>query len=207
MEYTQFETPELLECMMLVAGNVGDGGVNEHELKLVVQTTPGVAVADDANNNTPIHTNTQSATAEDGPDSVPNNANAVYTIIQKCTGGIGGCANGGAIYGELTMRSMHRVIDFMIKHTGLSKESRFIDVGCGLAKPNLHVAQYPGVEFSYGIELIRERYLLGMLNIQQVLKAASKDTMIGHKCILSHGDINQAKSFDPFTHVYMFDVG
>ena len=28
-----------------------------------------------------------------------------------------------------------------------------------------------------------------------------------HHCILEHRDITNAKSFDPFTHVYMFDVG
>ena len=102
----------------------------------------------------------------------------------------------------------------MIEHTGLSVHSRFIDVGCGLAKPSLHVAQYPGVEFSYGIEVEHVRYMLGMSNLEQVLKAAMKDeesemtkTKIGHKCIIEYGDITEAKTFDPFTHVYMFDIG
>ena len=97
---------------------------------------------------------------------------------------------------------------------GATKDSRFIDVGCGLAKPSLHVAQYPGVEFSYGIEVEHVRYMLGMSNLEQVLKAAMKDeesetteTKIGHKCIIEYGDITEAKTFDPFTHVYMFDIG
>ena len=64
------------------------------------------------------------------------------------------------------------------------------------------------------------RYMLDMTNLEQVLKAAlrhevygpdekseKESTTIGHKCILSYGDITEAKSFDPFTHVYMFDVG
>ena len=154
------------------------------------------------------------------PITIPPNVQAVYSIIQKYTGCIGGNGNGGAIYGELTAGSMQKMINLMVEHTGFSKDSRFIDVGCGLAKPSLHVAQYPGVEFSYGIEVEHVRYMLGMSNLEQVLKAAlrhevhgpdekseKESTTIGHKCILSYGDITEAKSFDPFTHVYMFDVG
>lgn len=153
------------------------------------------------------------------PIAIPPNVQSVYSIIHKYTGSIGGNGNGGGIYGELTAGSMQKMINLMVEHTGLSKGSRFIDVGCGLAKPSLHVAQYPGVEFSYGIEVEHVRYMLGMSNLEQVLKAASKEeahrmeeeeiegSKIGHKCILSHGDITEAKSFDPFTHVYMFDVG
>jgi hypothetical protein len=146
--------------------------------------------------------------------TIPPNVQSVYSIIQKYTGSIGGNGNGGAIYGELTAGSMQKMINLMIEHTGLSVNSRFIDVGCGLAKPSLHVAQYPGVEFSYGIELEHVRYMLGMSNLEQVLKAAMKDeesetteTKIGHKCIIEYGDITEAKTFDPFTHVYMFDIG
>merc|ERR1712037_324581 len=31
--------------------------------------------------------------------------------------------------------------------------------------------------------------------------------VIGHKCVIEHGDISHAQFFDPFTHVYMFDIG
>lgn len=144
------------------------------------------------------------------PITIPPNVQAVYSIIQKYTGAVGGNGNGGSMYGELTAGSMQKMINLMVEHTGFSKDSRFIDVGCGLAKPSLHVAQYPGVEFSYGIEVEHLRYMLGMTNLEQVLKAAlleKESTTIGHNCILSYGDITEAKSFDPFTHVYMLDVG
>lgn len=104
----------------------------------------------------------------------------------------------------------------MMEHTGLSKDSRFVDVGCGLGKPNLHVAQFPGVDFSYGIEMEHVRWMLGMANLHQVLEQATKDRgvveensadSIGHSCYLAHGDITEANYFDPFTHVYMFDIG
>ena len=110
---------------------------------------------------------------------------------------------------------MQNMINSMIEYTGLSANSRFIDVGCGLGKPNLHVAQCPGVDFSYGIEMDETRYMLGMSNLEQVLKAAVEDEVegnnteskIGHHLYFSHGDITEADYFDPFTHVYMFSIG
>lgn len=152
------------------------------------------------------------------PIEIPGNVQRVYHIVHKHTGSIGGNGHGGAIYGELTTGSMQKMTNFMMKHTGLSKDSRFIDVGCGLGKPNLHVATYPGVDFSYGIEMEQVRWMLGMANLNQVLDAAKKDEVggkdagegeskIGHSCYLAHGDITEANYFDPFTHVYMFDIG
>ena len=150
---------------------------------------------------------------------VPKNVKRVYEIVNKHTGSIGGNGHGGAIYGELTVGSMQKMTNLMIEYTNLSKDSRFIDVGCGLGKPNMHVAQYPGVEFSYGIEMEHVRWMLGMANLDQVLKAAQKDIAYGekknvedeskieHRCFFAHGDITDANFFDPFTHVYMFDIG
>lgn len=148
------------------------------------------------------------------PIEIPPNVQRVYNIVQRHTGSIGGNGHGGAIYGELTAGSMQKMTNLMIEHTGLSKDSRFIDVGCGLGKPNLHVAQYPGVDFSYGIEMEHVRWMLGMSNLEHVLKAAVEDgangneeSKIGHSIYFSHGDITEANFFDPFTHVYMFDIG
>lgn len=152
------------------------------------------------------------------PIEIPKNVKRVYNIVHKHTGNIGGNGHGGAIYGELTTGSMQKMTNLMIEHTGLSKDSRFIDVGCGLGKPNLHVAQYPGVDFSYGIEMEKVRWMLGIANLHQVLNTAKKDEVdgrefeegeskIGHSCYLAHGDITEANFFDPFTHVYMFDIG
>eukprot|EP00571_Detonula_confervacea_P003661 CAMPEP_0172317514 /NCGR_PEP_ID=MMETSP1058-20130122/31866_1 /TAXON_ID=83371 /ORGANISM="Detonula confervacea, Strain CCMP 353" /LENGTH=428 /DNA_ID=CAMNT_0013032093 /DNA_START=16 /DNA_END=1302 /DNA_ORIENTATION=+ len=152
------------------------------------------------------------------PIEIPDVVQRVYHIVHKHTGSIGGNGHGGAIYGELTTGSMQKMTNFMVKHTGLSEDSRFIDVGCGLGKPNLHVAQCPGVDFSYGIEMEHVRWMLGMSNLYQVLEAAKKDEVdgkefkegeskIGHGCYFAHGDITEANYFDPFTHVYMFDIG
>lgn len=48
--------------------------------------------------------------------------------------------------------------------TGFDKNSSFIDVGAGLGKPNFHVAQDPGVEISYGLELEVVRWELSIAN-------------------------------------------
>jgi hypothetical protein len=149
------------------------------------------------------------------PIDIPPNVQRVYTIVKTLTGSIGGNSHGGAIYGELTIGSMQKMTNLMIEYTGLSTDSRFIDVGCGLGKPNLHVAQYPGVDFSYGIEMEHTRWMLGMSNLEHVLKAAVEDekidnnteSKIGHHLYFSNGDITEADYFDPFTHVYMFDIG
>jgi hypothetical protein len=145
---------------------------------------------------------------------IQENTQLVYRIIKKLTNSIGGNAAGGPIYGELTCGSMQKIIDLMKEHTDFDSKSRFIDVGSGIGKPNLHVAQDPGVEFSYGIEVDSDRWLLGMSCLKGVLDAAlsqpsgtSTGALLGHNCVFEKGDIRGAKTFDPFTHVYMFSIG
>jgi hypothetical protein len=76
---------------------------------------------------------------------LPPNVKMVYSIIKAATGSIGGNADGGAIYGETTAFSLQNIINLMKAHTNFTSDSRFIDLGSGLGKPNLHVAQDPGV--------------------------------------------------------------
>jgi hypothetical protein len=145
-----------------------------------------------------------------------DNVKQVYSIVKKLTGSIGGNGSFGPIYGELTMGSMQKMINLMKEHTNLGTSSRFIDVGSGIGKPNLHVTQDPGVELSYGIEVEADRWLLGMNCLKGVLDQVSEDPLpnndnesepLRYNCIFVHGDIRDAKTFDPFTHVYMFSIG
>jgi hypothetical protein len=146
----------------------------------------------------------------------------VYSIVKKLTGSIGGNGSFGPIYGELTMGSMQKMINLMKEHTNLNTTSRFLDVGSGIGKPNLHVAQDPGVELSYGIEVEADRWLLGMNCLKGVLDHITsedpphdnsegvvddRDRSLQYNCIFVHGDITDATTFDPFTHVYMFSIG
>ena len=131
----------------------------------------------------------------------------VYKIVNKMTGKIGGNGCGGPIYGELTLGNNQKVVDALVEYTAFSSESRFIDIGSGLGKPNIHVSQDPGVQFSLGIEIEEVRTNLGLINLHHVLREKENNANIGHTCLLQHGNISDAESLDPFTHVYAFDVG
>jgi hypothetical protein len=149
--------------------------------------------------------------------NIQPNVRKVYGIIRKLTGSIGGNGSHGPIYGELTMSSMQKVVNLMKQHMNFNSNSKFIDVGSGIGKPNLHVCQDPGVKLSYGIEIEQSRWILGMTCLKGVLDAAVKeekdvdeeydDEIILHRCVFECGDIRSANSFNPFTHVYMFSIG
>ena len=147
---------------------------------------------------------------------LPPNVKTVYSIIRSATGSIGGNADGGAIYGETTAFSLQNIINLMKAHANFTSDSRFIDVGSGLGKPNLHVAQDPGVRFSCGIEVNRIRWMLSLNNLLNVLQyrihqstsgIINEANLLGFNCFFSYGDISMAETFNPFTHVYMFDIG
>jgi hypothetical protein len=147
---------------------------------------------------------------------IQENVQKVYKIVRRLTGSLGGNASSGPIYGELTMHSMQKMINLMKEYTGFDANSRFIDVGSGIGKPSLHVAQDPGVHFSFGLEVEEARWLLGMTCLNGVLIEAARQsngdgangtTSILHRCVFEKGDIRQARVFDPFTHVYMFSIG
>jgi len=147
------------------------------------------------------------------------NVDSVYKIVRKLTGNIGGNGYSGPIYGELTKHSMQKMVNLMVQTTGFSASSRFIDVGSGIGKPNLHVAQFPGVEFSCGVEMEHNRWSLGMTCLKACLHAAVEErneestssdnnhVLLQGNTIFLHNNILEAKTFDPFTHVYMFSIG
>ena len=132
--------------------------------------------------------------------------NVAYRLVQQSTGMIGGNGHGEAMYGEMVRSSLQRIAEKLISETGLSSCSRFLDVGCGLAKPQLHIAQMAGVEFSCGIDLDELRIFLANLNLKRVMKEARTNQDINTNCLVIYGDIEEAHYFDPFTHVYSFDV-
>lgn len=63
--------------------------------------------------------------------TVPDSAKLVYKILNKATGSLGGNGYNGAIYGELTIGSMQKVINILKEKCSLTSKSRFIDVGAG----------------------------------------------------------------------------
>lgn len=144
------------------------------------------------------------------PIEVSNEVKTVYKIIQKSTGATGGNGYNGAIYGELTAGSMQKVINFLVDSCELNSASRFIDVGAGLGKPNFHALQSPRVCLSIGVELEEIRWLLSIHNLKSYLSALTRDDedlSLNHAINFIHADIDEAQSLDPFTHIYMYDLG
>ena len=76
-------------------------------------------------------------------------------------------------YGELKCSSFQKLCDYLKAHMSFGTDSKFLDIGSGLGKPNLHVLLDPGVEYSFGVEDMRLRWALSMLN----LKACSPNAL------------------------------
>lgn len=137
--------------------------------------------------------------------NVDKTVSHLYRVIQKSTGSVGGYGHNGPIYGEITMGTFQKVVDALAEHTGFDASSSFVDIGSGLGKPNLHVALNPGVRLSYGVELEELRWQLSMHNLRFVLNEVAE--MRKSVVYFGHDDATNMESFEPFTHVYMFDVG
>lgn len=150
----------------------------------------------------------------------PSPVQRVYRLVHKLTGSIGGNGYSGPIYGELTMHSMQKVVSKMMEVSDFGPSSRFIDVGSGIGKPNLHVAQHPGVAFSCGVEMEYTRWTLGMTCLKAVVDeaataaaatsaSANSDDWVhpATTTLFLHENIMEADTLDPFTHVYMFSIG
>ncbi len=139
---------------------------------------------------------------------VPASVKRVYSMIGKTTGSLGGNGATGAIYGELTVGSFQKIVDLLKAHCNLNCNSRFVDVGSGLGKPSFHVAQDPGCQMSFGVELEELRWRLSIHNHRSMLRATTQiDCSPPVNVFFLHADMQQAQTFDPFTHVYSCDVG
>jgi len=103
------------------------------------------------------------------------------------------------------MGTFQKVVDALCEHTGFDASSAFVDIGSGLGKPNLHVALNPGVRLSYGVELEELRWQLSMHNLRFVLNEVPE--MRKSVVYFANSDATDMDHFEPFTHVYMFDVG
>ena len=74
--------------------------------------------------------------------AVPQHVKHLYSTIRGAIGNLGGAGAGGAIYGEVTMTSFHRLLLYLQSTTNLNADSIFVDIGAGLGKPNLHAAAH-----------------------------------------------------------------
>jgi hypothetical protein len=53
----------------------------------------------------------------------------LYSTIRSAIGPLGGAGAGGAIYGEVTMTSFHRLLLYLQSTTHLNNDSIFLDIG------------------------------------------------------------------------------
>ena len=97
------------------------------------------------------------------------------------------------------------VVSSLIEKTKLSNTSRILDIGSGLGQPTMHFHIYPGVALSYGIEVSQMRHVRAIENLEKVLEAGG--TIKKNKIFLAHGNISDAETFDPFTHIYSYNIG
>ena len=128
----------------------------------------------------------------------------VYKLFQGRTGtlGIDGC--GGAINGELTQGSFHKIA----QNFYLSSDSVVLDIGSGGGKPSMHIAASTNGVFSIGIELLTLRHNLSLLNHQAVLNDNDDHTMeAGGRTCYVEGNIEDVQTLAGFSHLYMFDKG
>ena len=92
-----------------------------------------------------------------GSVKIPPRVATAYSLIKKVTGTLGGGAQFGPIFGELTEHAMQRVVEAFKQKCGLDRTSRLLDIGGGIGKPVIHVAQDPGVRVAIGVEVEETR--------------------------------------------------
>ena len=134
----------------------------------------------------------------------------LYSVLNhKKTGAE--CAYAGEkltpIAGEITKASMHRITTFMKLSMSFNHTSRVVDIGCGQGKPNLHFAVAVGPELNVGIEIIPWRWYQATTNLLKVCDVALDGDLPFPNCYFKRGNIREAESLDPFTHIYMFCTG
>jgi hypothetical protein len=100
--------------------------------------------------------------------------------------------NQGPMYGELVKASFVKIISGLKEICDLKKTTRFLDVGCGLGKPNIHMAIMEEVALSIGIENQQLRYNLGMTVLQ---KFYQKTNTLPPRTMLVNADISNADTF------------
>jgi hypothetical protein len=80
-----------------------------------------------------------------------------------------------------------------------------MDIGSGLGKPNFHASVEAGLRYSVGVEIDKVRRYLSLVNLQAAVgRSLPADAP---RVMFQQTNITEAKTLDPFTHVYMFDTG
>lgn len=141
-------------------------------------------------------------------DEIKPSVKKLYKIIQRHTGKVGGYGHNCSIYGEVTIGSFQRMVNFLKENLDFDGESIFLDIGSGLGKPNFHVLLDPGVRYSFGVELEALRYSLSLHNLNHLDEVPALSFLKKRPNVyFAHKDVTEIETFNPITHVYTFDVG
>jgi hypothetical protein len=141
---------------------------------------------------------------------VPSPIRRLYSVINRKKTGAESAYAGDKltpIAGEVTEHSMQRIVQIMMQLMHFDASSRVIDIGCGQGKPSLHFAFAVNPSFNVGIEIVPWRWYQATTNLTKVCDESLRGKLPYPNCFFELGNIRRAKSFDPFTHIYMFSTG
>ena len=139
-----------------------------------------------------------------------------YQLIEKSAMGVGGdgtpgdervSPNSTPLYGELSLKSIVQVVNFLKNKANMDDKSLFLDVGSGRGLPSIFVSLMSDVYLSYGIEIVPIRYQLSMHALHAVCKNVQENENEMRGCYFQQLDFNELKTFDPFTHIYCYSTG
>lgn len=139
-------------------------------------------------------------------NSEAKTSNAFRSLAQS-NGGHGADGSGGAAYGELRKGGENKLHQCLIKYCGAGPRSRMLDIGSGCGRVVARHAQH-GAAISGGIELIRDRAEVSYSAHRRMINDEGKRGIdqIWQTMSFMQGDASAAKTFDPFTIVYEFDL-
>ena len=115
-------------------------------------------------------------------------------------------------YAELDCQSMEEVIKCMKEKQEFNTSSKFLDIGCGIGKPNLCAANDPGVVLSYGVEIHKTIFTAAQKIFQKLHEykgfpvIKNMIELMLAKCHLQNLDIKNCDFLNHFTHVFMHDT-
>jgi hypothetical protein len=133
---------------------------------------------------------------------IPVEVKELYRQVGRTVfGDLSFSGDGNSVYGEMTQGILQAAFQRINPEGGL-----LLDIGHGRGLPSLQAAVGSNFTHSVGIELQKAFYKDSLENLQKV---GSNDTTKAalKKCMFLEGDILDAQSLEPFTHVFSHCVG
>ena len=143
-------------------------------------------------------------------EDVSSRLKRMYSIVNRKKTGAESAYGGDKvtpIAGEITKGSMIRVVKIMEDKMSFNSNSRVLDIGCGQGKPSLHFATAVNPSFNFGVEVVPWRWYQATTNLMKVFDDSVTGGAPFPNCFFQLGNIRQARTLDPFTHIYMFSTG